>query len=423
MGLVVIVGTSLAAVICSLQFVRLKIPWGFITWIPKLVGESGSAYLAVAGGLGVVGGALLGSWLAVVLGAFAAMVSADYAWRASRPNARFEEAYGAHWRRQARPEPLTMMLRHRLSWRMPSSARPRWDRDVTFWTVIGDDRTDPAPGAERSMSGGRDLLCDLWGPPSGMASSGLGIIYLHGSAWYLLDKDVGTRTMFRHLATQGHVVMDVAYRLCPEVGIRGMVGDAKRAIVWLKAHGRSYGVDPERIALIGASAGGQIALLAAYASSHPQLTPAELAGSDTTVRGVVSYYGPADLMLYYRYLGAKLLGGKSNPRDSGFKKAGRLDELLGGQPDEVPEMYELASPITHVCPGSPPTLLFHGEHDMLVPVEGTRALERTLQEDGVPVASHIFPRTDHAFDLILPKISPAAQAALYETERFLAGLA
>jgi len=423
MRLAVDVVACLAAGMCSLQFVRLKIPWGFLTWIPKLVGESGSAYLAVAGGLGVVGGALLGSWLAVVLGALAAVVSADYAWRASRPSAGFEEAFGADWRREVRPECLAAMLKHRFSWRMPSCAKPRWDRDVVFWTVFGDDRTDPRPGAGRPQAGGRDLLCDLWQPPPGVSPSGLGLIYFHGSAWYLLDKDVGTRPMFRHLAAQGHVVMDVAYRLCPEVAIRGMVGDVKRAIAWLKAHGRSYGVNPERIALIGASAGGQIALLAAYAPSHPQLTPSELAGSDTAVRGVVSYYGPTDLMLYYHYLGPKILGGKSNPQDSGFKKSGRLDELLGGQPDEVPEMYELASPVAHVSSGSPPTLLFHGEHDMLVPVEGTRVLERKLAAAGVPAASHIFPRTDHAFDLILPRVSPAAQAALYETERFLAGLA
>lgn len=55
-------------------------------------------------------------------------------------------------------------------------------------------------------------------------------MYLHGSAWYLLDKDYGTRPFSRHLAAQGHVIMDVAYRLCPEVDIYEMVGDVKRAV-------------------------------------------------------------------------------------------------------------------------------------------------------------------------------------------------
>jgi acetyl esterase/lipase len=66
------------------------------------------------------------------------------------------------------------------------------------------------PGSERQ------LLCDLWQPPENVPPSGLAFIYMHGSAWYLLDKDVGTRPFFSHLAAQGHVVMDVAYRLAPE---------------------------------------------------------------------------------------------------------------------------------------------------------------------------------------------------------------
>ena len=62
----------------------------------------------------------------------------------------------------------------------------------------------------------RRLLCDLWQPPRGVASSGLALVFLHGGAWYMLDKDFFTRPFFRHLAAQGHVVMDVAYRMYPE---------------------------------------------------------------------------------------------------------------------------------------------------------------------------------------------------------------
>ena len=49
----------------------------------------------------------------------------------------------------------------------------------------------------------RRLLCDLWQPLRGVAPSGLALVYLHGSAWYLLDKDFFTRPFFRHLAAQG----------------------------------------------------------------------------------------------------------------------------------------------------------------------------------------------------------------------------
>ena len=66
-----------------------------------------------------------------------------------------------------------------------------------------------------------------------MPASGLAVVYLHGGAWYGLDKDVGTRPLFRHLAAQGHVVVDVAYRLFPETDLPGMVADAKRALAWV----------------------------------------------------------------------------------------------------------------------------------------------------------------------------------------------
>ena len=77
---------------------------------------------------------------------------------------------------------------------MNSSAEPIWERDLSFWTIPGTDR---------------DLLCDVWRPNDG-SGSGLGIVYLHGGAWFIMDKDFGTRPLFNHLVAQGHTVMDVA---------------------------------------------------------------------------------------------------------------------------------------------------------------------------------------------------------------------
>ncbi|MCL5256941.1 MAG: alpha/beta hydrolase fold domain-containing protein, partial [Chloroflexi bacterium] len=94
--------------------------------------------------------------------------------------------------------------------------------------------------------------------------------------------------------------------------------------------------------------------------------------------------------------------------------------LLGGTPDEVPETYQAASPVTYAGPGCPPTMLLQGEHDAVTSAEAVRVLAGKLEEAGVPVVNIEYPQTEHAFDLILPKISPPAQAALYEVERFLA---
>ena len=95
--------------------------------------------------------------------------------------------------------------------------------------------------------------------------------------------------------------MDVAYRLCPEVDIYGMIGDVKRAIAWMKANASRYGVDPEKIVLGGGSAGGHLALLAGYTPQHPELTPEDLKSADLSVCGVISYYGPTDLLAGYQH--------------------------------------------------------------------------------------------------------------------------
>jgi acetyl esterase/lipase len=237
--------------------------------------------------------------------------------------------------------------------------------------------------------------------------------------------------------------MDVAYRLCPETDIYGMLGDAKRAIAWMKENAGRYGVDPERVVVGGGSAGAHLALLAAYAPNHPKLTPAELAALDLSVRGVVSYYGPSDMRAYHDNLAwwqmpqtsaAEPRAAEANPKPMRtFAEAGavlsklgvngQMGNLLGGSPDEVPEVYALASPITHVGPHCPPTLLFHGQYDCFVPPAPTPVLRQKLAEVGVPAINVEFPRTEHAFDLFFLECSPAGQAALYDLERFLALLA
>src|SRR5918995_316053 len=141
------------------------------------------------------------------------------------------------------------------------------------------------------------------GPPprlsAGVGGGGGGGIWPAQPDWYVLDKDFFTRPFFRHLAAQGHVVMDVAYRLYPETDMLGMVSDAKRAIAWMKAQGPAYGVNPERVVVAGGSAGGHLALLAAYTPRDGALTPDDVGETDLSVRAVISCYGPTDLRAYY----------------------------------------------------------------------------------------------------------------------------
>ena len=378
-------------------------------------------------------GVILNSWPAIAIGSSGALLYLIHIFKITRAPALstgLEKAFGAQKDNRIHLERKNHFLRNRYVVKLPDAPDPIFTQNISFHTIAGTNR---------------ELLCDIWQPPNNIRHSGLAFIYLHGSAWTALDKDFGTRFFFRHLASQGHVIMDVAYRLFPETDFMGMVYDAKYAIAWMKANAAAYGIAPGSIVIGGGSAGAHIALLAAYTSQNRQFTPTDLEKVDLGVKGVISFYGQADLKATYYHtcqhltdrsaLAKKNKGsavmmpqwirrrlGKNYHRLGFDKEAepGQLAPILGGNPDEKSEAYSLFSPVTHVHKDCPPTLIIHGEQDILAPVKAIRHLYSQLTAAGVPAAMQLVPQTDHGFDLILPRISPSAHNANYETERFLA---
>lgn len=427
-----VVGFS-AALASILLFIRLRWP-APVLWFLKLYVSALSLVLGFIGAVVAIIGLITASGFLTLIGAYDVMIYLTYAYRVSRSpdfSGSFENAFGVHWENHLTAEQKINFLSSRMQWRLPTLPEPRVDRNIAFATI---------------PDTGRKLLCDVWQPARNVTPSGLAIVYLHGGAFYLLDKDYGTRPLFRYLAAQGHVIMDVAYRLSPETDVMGMIHDVKRAICWMKENAVAYHIRADQIVVGGGSAGGHLALLTAYTSTDARFTLKEFEGKDTRVCGVLSFYGSNDMeAIYYhtnQHLTTRSTPGrpkKSVPTkmpewiahwmgtdyhrlgfDKGFQNAGALPPLLGGHPDECPEIYSLYSAITHVHPDCPPTYLIHGEHDIMAPVSSTRALFARLINANVPTVMHILPQTDHAFDLILPGISPPAHTEFYDVERFLA---
>ena len=424
----------LSAQLSALHFYRIRSARGTILAAPKMLAAALAPYLALLGLVGAGLGLVLRLPFALGAGLFGLVASGRYVWRVVTAAGDFEATFGANYQERIPRSRQVHMLGRRWTWRPAKPLEPRWQQNIPFWTI---------PGSERP------LLCDIWQPPADISPSGLAFIYLHGSGWHYLDKDMGTRPLFRHLAAQGHVIMDVAYRLCPETNWRGMVADAKRAIAWLKTNSVRFNVDPARIVIAGGSAGGHLALLAAYTAQRVDLRPADVGDVDLSVCGVVSWYGPTDMRMYYGYAGQKFGTIVRHDRRQATDQVNEwvyshmgidmapmaawqpgisvqdnmMRALFGGIPVEVPDEYRLGSPLTHVDPYCPPTLLLQGADDFIVSAEAVRLLADRLRQAGVPVVHVEYPQTDHAFDLILPRLSPVARASLYETERFLALLA
>jgi acetyl esterase/lipase len=407
--------------------------------LPKMLAAALAAYVAVAG---LAGGALglalgyaslmnrrrnwqawrglgWGLWSTMLTGLAAALLSAGSVFRVAAPQPAFDAAFGENWQQQIPSELSSQMLAPRWSWSLPESPEPRVVSDVAAVT----------------LPDGQVLTADIWRPPEGVGTTGVAYLYINMGGWRANSRDA-CETLFRHLTGQGHVVVSFVSRQRGETDVVGMVGDIKRAILWLKEAGTSYGVDPGKIVIAGGSAGGHLALLTAYSAGAPGLTPADLAGEDTSVRAAVGYYAPNDLLTYYEIEGRRpsswfdQLGEFVYLRaasDEGLGVADTTDlimrELLGGLPDEAPDMYRLATVSNYVGPNTPPTLLFHGRHDSAAPIASTRALVARLTEAGVPAALIEMPATEHAFDYVLPELSPPAQASFYYLDRFLALIA
>jgi len=414
---------------CSLLFVPFRWrPAGIylITW--KVLAVAYAPFIAVtATGLAVVG-VVYGSWWIAVPAGLAAAGAIVVVVRVGSVRVGLAGALGADWDERI---PVTFrrpMVRRWWTGRLARSTEPRLRQDVRFATVPGTDRV---------------LLCDVWRPPAGVMPSGVALVYLHGSAYVFLDKDFATRPLFRHLASQGHVIVDVAYRLYPETDVPGMAADALRAVAWVRDHAAELGVDPGRIVLAGGSAGGHLSLLAAYGHDAPALTPSELAGSDLRVRAVASFYGQVGLDTMYWHTGQDKASRPGDPepdwsappsrmlvrlfgpnaarwRLQFLSFGGRGVLLTGGTPDAVPERYAEASALTYVDAECPPTLLMHGTHDEMAPAAAVRQLQARLERAGVPVTATYLPHTDHMFDLVGTNWSPAARVAIYALERFLA---
>jgi acetyl esterase/lipase len=393
-----------------------------LIWLPKLLGGALAPISGLIGALAALVGLVHRDWALAGTGLLGAGLAARLV--TSVPDVDQELAgLPAPGGEGSRPSGQGETARAPDPARRPCcAASPEFERDV----VVG-----------RKAESGRELLADLW-PPAHPQPSGLGLIYAHGSAWRVGDKDLLTRPFFRRLAARGHLVLDIAYSLWPTAGLPAMVAEVNQAILWLKEKGPAYGVNPDRIVLMGGSAGGHLALMAAYTPGHPAFRPAGADG-DTGVRGVVAFYPPTDLLAL-----GELADGAAASSEGALDRLGLdmarwllsirneaarqsqsfnlLSEMMGGTAAEIPEVYRLLSPLYHVGAHCPPTLLLQGRDDVFQLTPGVRRLHESLRAAGVASALLEFPHTEHGFDLALPRISPAARAATCAVEEFLARL-
>jgi acetyl esterase/lipase len=233
---------------------------------------------------------------------------------------------------------------------------------------------------------------DLYLPstrPAGTRSPA--ILEIHGGGWVGGDKasarefNIGTT-----LAKAGYVVASINYEMTEGRRWPTNLHDCKNAVRFLRANADKYGIDVENIGVTGGSAGGHLALMVAYTSGVQGLEPdAPYPGVSSAVKCVVNMYGITDVRA--RRETDKEGKAVGEPR----KKSALLTKTI----DEDPELWKLASPVTHVSKTSPPTLILHGTKDTTVNREQATDLAAKLKEHAVEHELVLLDGVGHSFTL------------------------
>jgi acetyl esterase/lipase len=251
------------------------------------------------------------------------------------------------------------------------------------------------------LEAGREQKLDLYRPakrPEGERSPA--VVAIHGGGWVGGDKaapreyQIGTT-----LALRGYVVVSINYQLQPPRWPTNL-HDCKNAVRFLRANAERYGIDPDRIGVIGGSAGGHLALMVAYTTDVPGLEPeAPYPGVSSRVSAVVNLYGITDVAARR----------KTDPDGKPVGPVIKKVALLPVTVDEDPQLYKLASPVTHASKDVPPTLILHGTKDQTVDRDQATALAQTLKAAGAEYELMMIEGAGHSFDLTTWRKQPLPQ--------------
>jgi acetyl esterase/lipase len=244
------------------------------------------------------------------------------------------------------------------------------------------DSIEEIKDVEYKSVGEKELQFDIYRPKNLTKPAPL-LLFIHGGGWkggkrsdylvYLVD-----------FAKKGYVTATVSYRLLNDGPYPACAEDIRDAVNWFYRNGETYGYDPGRIALIGGSAGGHLALLAAYGwgGTGNDTIQADSSYVNHRIKAVVDIYGPFDLTTEYA---------RGHPLVTNF---------IGASYEARPELYEEASPAKYLDKDDPPTLILHGTTDQLVPVSQSDTLKARLDRLGVPNEYYRLPLWPHTMDVV-----------------------
>ena len=200
-----------------------------------------------------------------------------------------------------------------------------------------------------------------------------------------------------HLAEAGYVVSSIEYRVAPTARFPEPLEDVKASIRYLKAHADKFGIDPDRVGIVGGSAGGYLTAMAGATSGTKTFDKGENLNVDSSVKAAVDLYGLSDL--------TRIGDDYSADVQAKHKSAGATEALwvngspvFGGKDGGIladREAAEKANPIHYITKSSAPMLLMHGTADTVVSPSQTDLLFQALQKEGIPSKRYLVEGAAH----------------------------
>lgn len=233
---------------------------------------------------------------------------------------------------------------------------------------------------------GLALTMDVFTPKKD--ANGLGVIWVVSGGWFSNSQNINV-VLPKEFLERGYTLFAVVHGSQPKFTIPEILEDMHRAVRYIRYHAKDYKIDPERLGIMGGSAGGHLSLMqgtAGKAGDDKSKDPIDRASS--RVQAVACFFPPTDFLNYGEKgnisLGRGTLSGFRAPFDfHTFDPKTKSFFLIDDETKRV-EIGKLISPFYHVTADDAPSLIIHGDADKLVPIQQAELIIARFKEVGVP---------------------------------------
>jgi acetyl esterase/lipase len=233
--------------------------------------------------------------------------------------------------------------------------------------VVNEDEVDVQWDVTFLEVDGMQIKCDIYLPKQPIAKPTPCIVMIHGGGWVGGIKEL-LKPQSAYFAERGLAAVSINYRLLDDAPFPACIEDCKAGVRWVRANAKKYGLDPDRLGVLGGSAGGHLSAMVAASSKEKRLTVGDHRDVSSRVQAAVIM---APVVSCYTSMQHQ-----------------RVTDI---------EMADLISPIRYVDKDTPPTLLFHSEGDPIVPYRQARLWNYLCRQKGVDIEFITYEGDAHAF--------------------------